>query len=95
MVRSHDPAFALASSSVPDAARSGLAGQHEAARRGDAKALKEAALSLKGTSASMSATVLASVCAAVESAAARGEIAGPEALDPGSRWSWSEPAVAC
>lgn len=53
----------------------------EAARRGDAAGLAEAAHALKGTSASMSAAGLASVCAALEAAAVKGEVSLPEALD--------------
>ncbi len=58
-----------------------LAALRDAAGRGDATVLKEVAHDLKGSSATMSASPVASACAALEEAAARGEVAGPEALD--------------
>jgi two-component system sensor histidine kinase/response regulator len=53
----------------------------EAVTRGDAVVQQQAAHALKGTSASMSASGLASLCAALEESARRGEVATPEALD--------------
>ncbi|MDQ4068045.1 MAG: response regulator, partial [Actinomycetota bacterium] len=64
-----------------DGASSRLAELQEAARRGDPASLEEAAHSLKGTSATMGATVLSSMCAALEAAAGRGEVAESEALE--------------
>lgn len=53
----------------------------QAAARGDAPAVVEAAHALKGASATMGAVVMASACALVEAGARRGELAGPESLD--------------
>ena len=64
-----------------DGAASRLAELRDGARRGDAPAQEEAAHGLKGTSATMSASALASLCAALEEAAAQGQVAGPEALE--------------
>ena len=79
---SDDPAFlsGLVERYLQGAA-SRLTELQEAARRGDSAALEAAAHSLKGTSASMSAAVLASVCEVLETASSRGEMPAPEALD--------------
>jgi len=58
-----------------------LAEMRKAAARADAGAVRLVAHGLKGTSATMGATGVASACAAVESAAARGEVTGPLELD--------------
>lgn len=69
-----DPAFlrGLVDRYLDGAARR-LAELQAAARRGDAAALEEAAHGLRGSSASMSAAALASVCAEIEATAGRGE----------------------
>ncbi len=64
-----------------EGAESRMTELQEAARRGDAAAFEEAAHALRGASATMSATALASVCATLESAACRGKVGGREDLD--------------
>ena len=64
-----------------DGAASRLTELHEAAKRGDVAVQQEAAHALRGTSASMSASGLACMCAALEEAAGRGEVAAPAALE--------------
>jgi len=64
-----------------DQATAHLADLRRAAGRGDVAMLQEVAHSLKGTSATMSASGVAYASAAVEEAAARGEAAGAEELD--------------
>ena len=58
-----------------------LGALRDAAGGGDTAAIKDVAHGLKGSSATMSATRVASACAALEEAAARGEVAGPDELD--------------
>jgi len=53
----------------------------QAAARGAATLVGELAHGLKGTSATMGAQGVASACEAVENAAGRGELTGPEGLD--------------
>jgi len=64
-----------------DQATAQLADLRTAAGRGDIAMLQEVAHCLKGTSATMSASGVAVASAAVEGAAARGEVAGAEELD--------------
>jgi CheY-like chemotaxis protein len=63
-----------------DQAASQLTELREAAARRDATALKAVAHSLRGASATVGATEVASVCVALEEAAARGEVAGADRL---------------
>ena len=79
---SDDPAFLrrLADRFI-EGASARLEELREAVRRGDAAVQHQVAHALKGTSASMSASGLASLCAALEESGGRGEVATPAALD--------------
>ena len=64
-----------------DQAESQVAELRRAAARGDATVVGELAHGLKGTSATMGASRVASACATLERSAARGEVTGPDGLD--------------
>ncbi len=63
-----------------DDAASQVAELNEAAGRGDAPAVENLAHGLKGSSATMGASGMASACWALEQAAARGDVTGAEDL---------------
>ena len=79
---SGDPAFlARLVDQYVEHAGSRLAELQEAAARGDAGALRQAAHGLRGSSATMGAGRVASACAALEEAAARGETEGTAGVE--------------